>query len=87
MLAVTYRKALRGVEPLVARVRVLQSHAGCNPYRDHTDRLFKRDFTGEMLDMFSDLELVDYGFVYRRDPIFPQDDITWFLLEKNVGRR
>jgi hypothetical protein len=25
--------------------------------------------------------------VYRRDPIFPQDDITWFLLEKNVGPR
>lgn len=51
-------------------------------YRGHTDRLFKRDFAGEMLDRFSDLELVDYGFSYRRDPVFPQDDITWFLLEK-----
>jgi spore coat polysaccharide biosynthesis protein SpsF len=26
--------------------------------------------------------LVDYGFAYHRDPNFPQDDITWFLLEK-----
>lgn len=51
-------------------------------YRGHSDRLFKRDFAGEMLDMFSDLKLVDYGFCYRRDPAFPQDDITWFLMEK-----
>lgn len=52
-------------------------------YRGHTDRLFKRDFAGEMLDLYPDLKLVDYGFVYRRDTNFPQDDATWFLLEKN----
>lgn len=52
------------------------------PYRGHSDRLFKRDFCGEMLETYRDLELVDYGFVYRRDPGFPQDDITWFLLRK-----
>lgn len=51
-------------------------------YRGHAGRLFKRDFAGDMLDRFSDLRLVDYGFAYRRDPNFPQDDITWFLLEK-----
>jgi pseudaminic acid biosynthesis-associated methylase len=51
-------------------------------YRGHADRLFKRDFAGEMLDKYSDLSLVDYGFAYRRDPAFPQDDVTWFLLEK-----
>ena len=51
-------------------------------YRGHTERLFKRDFAGEMLDRFDDLKLVDYGFVYRRDLLFPQDDINWFLLEK-----
>lgn len=53
-------------------------------YRGHADRLFKRDFAGEMLDKYSDLRLVDYGFAYRRDPAFPQDDITWFLMEKRV---
>jgi pseudaminic acid biosynthesis-associated methylase len=53
-------------------------------YRGHTDRLFKRDFAGEMLDRYPDLELVDYGFAYRRDPSFPQDDITWFLLKKRA---
>ena len=52
------------------------------PYRGHTDRLFKRDFAGEMLEQFADLRLIDYGFAYRRDPAFPQDDITWFLMEK-----
>jgi pseudaminic acid biosynthesis-associated methylase len=51
-------------------------------YRGHNDRLFKRDFAGEMLDKYSDLELVDYGFLYHRDKYFEQDDINWFLLEK-----
>jgi spore coat polysaccharide biosynthesis protein SpsF len=52
------------------------------PYRGHSNRLFKRDFAGEMLDTYSDLRLVDYGFAYKRDTSFPQDDITWFLMEK-----
>jgi len=52
------------------------------PYRGHDDRLFKRDFAGEMLERFNGLQLVDYGFSYRKDVNFPQDDITWFLLEK-----
>ena len=51
-------------------------------YRGHSERLFRRDFAGELLSSYSDLELVDYGFVYRGDPIAPQDDITWFLLGK-----
>jgi spore coat polysaccharide biosynthesis protein SpsF len=52
------------------------------PYRGHTDRLFKRDFAGEIMERHPKLKLVDYGFVYRRDPNFPQDDVTWFLMEK-----
>lgn len=51
-------------------------------YRGHTDRLFKRDFSGEIMDRHRQMELIDYGFAYRRDPRFPQDDITWFLMEK-----
>jgi spore coat polysaccharide biosynthesis protein SpsF len=51
-------------------------------YRGHSDRLFKRDFAGEILDLYTDLTLRDYGFVYHRDTNFPLDDITWFLLEK-----
>ena len=51
-------------------------------YRGHEDRLFKRDFAGEIMDRYSDLKLIDYGFAYHRDPVWPQDDITWFLMEK-----
>jgi spore coat polysaccharide biosynthesis protein SpsF len=54
------------------------------PYRGHVDKLFKRDFAGEILDYYPDLELVDYGFSYHRDPSFPQDDINWFLIRKKV---
>ena len=52
------------------------------PYRGHNDRLFKRDFCGEIMDRHPNMRLIDYGFVYRRDPNFPQDDTTWFLMEK-----
>jgi spore coat polysaccharide biosynthesis protein SpsF len=51
-------------------------------YRGHTDKLFKRDFASEIMDKYSDLKLVDYGFVWHRDNTFPIGDVTWFLLEK-----
>ncbi len=50
-------------------------------YRGNTERLFKRDFAGELMDRHG-LKLVDYGFSYHRDKFFPQDDMTWFLMEK-----
>jgi spore coat polysaccharide biosynthesis protein SpsF len=52
------------------------------PYRGHDNRLFKRDFAGEFMEKFTDLELVDYGFLYHKDPAFPQDDLNWFLIKK-----
>jgi len=52
------------------------------PYRGFSERMFKRDFAGEILDQHPALSLVDYGFVYHRDNSFPQDDITYFLLER-----
>jgi len=56
-------------------------------YRGKKNRLFKRDFAGEMLNKYKDLSLVDYGFKYRRDNNFAQDDLTWFLLQKKLKRR
>ena len=50
-------------------------------YRGHQDRLFKCDFSGELMDQYH-LKLIDYGFIYHRDNWAPQDDITWFLMEK-----
>ena len=53
-------------------------------YRGHSDKLFKRDFAGEILDKYPEMKLKSYGFRYHRG-VFPQDDITWFLLEKEVA--
>ena len=55
------------------------------PYRGNLNRLFKRDFAGEFLDLFPDLILRDYGFSYHRGK-YPQDDINWFLLEKKKNK-
>lgn len=51
-------------------------------YRGHVDRLFKRDFAGELLAKHPSVQLIDYGFAYHGDPNSPQDDLTWFLMEK-----
>ena len=56
-------------------------------HRGLPDQMFKRDFAREMLEAHPDLNLLEYGFVYHRDPVFPLDDVTWFLFEKPAGRR
>lgn len=43
---------------------------------------YKRDFAGDMMDRYPDLKLLDYGFQYHRDYLFPVDDFNWFILEK-----
>ena len=52
------------------------------PYRGHNERLFKRDFAGDIMTRHPRMQLLDYGFVYHSDPNFPQDDLTWFLMKK-----
>ncbi len=52
------------------------------PYRGHANRLFKRDFASELMARHPSLQLVDYGFEYHLDPKWPQDDGTWFIMEK-----
>jgi len=52
------------------------------PYRGNQGKLFKRDFAGELMDRHN-LRLVSYGFAYHRD-LYPQDDLCWFLLEKEI---
>jgi pseudaminic acid biosynthesis-associated methylase len=81
MLAATYQKIVAAANRYVLVCEYYSPSPVAIPYRGHSDRLFKRDFAGEMLDQFPRLSLVDYGFVYKRDPAFPQDDITWFLLQ------
>jgi spore coat polysaccharide biosynthesis protein SpsF len=52
------------------------------PYRGQDNLLWKADFAGEMMDRHKGLILRDYGFVYHGDRDAPQDDVTWFLMEK-----
>lgn len=82
MLPVVYEKLYTSSRRFVLICEYYNPSPVAISYRGHTDRLFKRDFAGEMMDIYPDLKLVDYGFAYRRDPAFPQDDITWFLMEK-----
>ena len=51
-------------------------------YRGHKDKLFKRDFCRDLMELFPDLNLIDYGFLYNGDSKFKFDDLNWFLLEK-----
>ena len=79
-LASTYEKMVR----LSSRYILVAEYFNPSPvainYRGEAERLFKRDFAGEMLDTFEGLVLRDYGFAYSRGP-FPQDNISWFLME------
>jgi pseudaminic acid biosynthesis-associated methylase len=82
MLPVTYDKIYQASRRLILFAEYYNPSPIAVAYRGHADRLFKRDFAGELLDRYPDLALLDYGFAYRRDPVFPQDDVTWFLMEK-----
>lgn len=82
MLPIVYEKLYRASQRFMLICEYYNPSPVSVPYRGHTERLFKRDFAGELMDKYPDLSLIDYGFTYRRDPAFPQDDATWFLLGK-----
>jgi pseudaminic acid biosynthesis-associated methylase len=82
MLSVVYDLMYQTVGRYIGVIEYYNTTPLSVPYRGHQGKLFKRDFAGELLDRFKDLRLVDYGFIYHRDPNFPQDDPNWFLLEK-----
>jgi pseudaminic acid biosynthesis-associated methylase len=81
-LQATYRKMVA----LSSRYVLVNEYFNARPveieYREHTGRLFKRDFAGEILDAHKDqLRVVDYGFLWKRmEPGW--DDTTWVLMEK-----
>ena len=80
-LPATYRK----ISELALRYVMFAEYYNPSPiqidYRGHKNKLFKRDFAGEFLDMFPDFELIKTGFAYHRGK-YPQDDLTWFLMKK-----
>lgn len=51
------------------------------PYRGHTEKLWAFDFLGEFMKATWNKALVlDYGYFWKGDTKYEQDDITWFLL-------
>lgn len=82
MLTTVYEKLYKASNKFILICEYYNPSPVTVKYRGHSDRLFKRDFAGELLDMYDDLELIDYGFTYKRDRAFPQDDVTWFLIKK-----
>ena len=52
------------------------------PYRGKDNLLWARDFAGEIMTEYPDLKLIDYFFTYHRDPSYPQDDVTTFIMER-----
>lgn len=84
MLSTVYEKMYQASSRYILVCEYYNTTPVAITYRGYTDRLFKRDFAGEMLEKYSDLTLVDYGFAYHRTPPFLNDDITWFLMEKRA---
>ena len=81
-LKMVYKKLYESTNKFILICEYYNPKPDTVSYRGHSDKLFRRDFAGEMLDIYSDLRLVNYGFAYHRDASFPQDDLTWFLIER-----
>ena len=81
-LQMVYKKLYESTNKFILICEYYNPKPDTVSYRGHSDKLFRRDFAGEMLDTYADLKLVNYGFAYHRDPSFPQDDLTWFLIER-----
>lgn len=50
-------------------------------YRGHAGKLWRADFAGEIQRDYRNLIIVARGIALRTDT-FPQDDLTWYLMEK-----
>ena len=84
LLPAVYEKMANWSSKYVLMIEYFNPSPVTVKYRGHEDRLFKRDFAGEFLDSYPEFSLVDYGFCYRRDPSHPQDDVSWFLMERGA---
>ena len=78
-------KVYKKIYNLSNRYILIAEYFSPNPekirYRNHKNKLFKRDFAYEIMQSHKRLKLIDYGFVYHKDK-FPLDNISWFLLKR-----
>ena len=82
MLDLVYQKLYESSKKFILIAEYYNPSPVSIKYRGHENKLFKRDFAGEFLKKFPEAKLLDYGFIYKGDNAFPQDDITWFLIKK-----
>jgi len=78
----TYKKIAQSSAKYVLIAEYYNPSPVAIDYRGHQNKLFKRDFAGEFLEVNPSWKIQDYGFVYHGDQ-FPQADLTWFLLTSN----
>lgn len=83
-LANVYQKLVESTQKYLLVVEYYNPSPMMINYRGHSERLYKRDFAGEIMANHPQMKLVHYGFFYKGDPNFPQDDLTYFLLEKQA---
>ncbi|WP_339914019.1 pseudaminic acid biosynthesis-associated methylase [uncultured Brevundimonas sp.] len=80
LLEATMREIHRVASKYILCIEYFSSTPETITYRGEEGLLFKRDFGGLYLDTFPDLELVDYGFFWKRMTVM--DDSTWWLFRK-----
>ena len=80
-LQTVYKNLVNNSKKYVLVVEYFNPTPTTHVYRGYSNKLFKRDFAGELIDGFN-LKLVDYSFIYSRDNVAPSDNFTWFLMEK-----
>lgn len=77
--------AYRQMYEAADRLILIAEYYSPNPvevaYRGHDGAMWKRDFAGELLDLYADLHLINFGATYHRQAP-GNDDLTWFVLEK-----
>ena len=83
MLEIAYKKLYESSNKYILISEYYNPSPVSINYRGNEDKLYKRDFCGDIMELYPDLELLDYGFCYKKDPAFSQDDITWFLMRKS----
>ena len=81
-LANVYQKLVGSCKKYLLLVEYYNPSPMMVSYRGHSERLYKRDFAGEIMASYPQMKLINYGFMYKGDKNFPQDDLTYFLLEK-----
>ncbi|MET0339216.1 MAG: pseudaminic acid biosynthesis-associated methylase [Caulobacter sp.] len=80
LLEQTMREIHRVSSKYILCIEYFASKPETISYRGEEGLLFKRDFGGMYLDLFPDLQVVDYGFFWKRATMI--DDSTWWLFRK-----